>query len=160
MTRPRTTRRTTLVALALAATIVVVPPGCILGSPVAAFSGEPYGMTRDDWDAVGGARRPILGGHPVLAAIDLPFAFVLDTGFLPIALIVWGIKALGDGGDEHDHGPDADHTHDGDEDHDHVPDEEEAPAPAAARDPDLHMHGDGYQHSHDGGAEPHSHDGN
>jgi hypothetical protein len=36
---------------------------------------------------------------------------VLDTGFLPISLLMWGILSLGEGGDD----PDAD-RHD---DHDH-----------------------------------------
>src|SRR5688500_14237309 len=112
------TKAASLVALTLTVAVALAP-GCIFGSPVAAFSGEPYGMTRDDWSAIGGARPPIWGGHPVFAAIDLPFAFVLDTGFLPISLLIWGIKALGDGKDEHDHGEDADHTHEGDADHDH-----------------------------------------
>jgi uncharacterized protein YceK len=145
---------TSLLALTLTAAVALAP-GCIFGSPVSAFSGEPYGMTRDDWSAIGGARPPIWGGHPVFAAMDLPFAFVLDTGFLPIALIVWGIKALGDGDDDHDHGPGADHTHEGDADHDHQPDDEQV---APARDPLQHLHGDGYQHTHEGGDLPHSHD--
>lgn len=96
-------RATTLIALALAGTLAL-GPGCIIGSPVAAFSGEPYGMTIDDIDAMGGAKKPIWGGRPVLAAIDLPFAAVLDTAFLPIALIFWGISALVGGGSDPDHG--------------------------------------------------------
>lgn len=105
---------------------LALAPGCILGSPVAAFSGEPYGMTRDDVEAIGGERWPIWGGHPVMAAVDIPFAAVLDTAFLPISLIVWGLSALGDGGeDEHGHGDDGhDHDH-GDDGHDHADGEPE-----------------------------------
>lgn len=118
----RTLRRAA-VCLAVA---LALSPGCILGSPVAAFSGEPYGMTIDDAEAIGGERWPIWGGHPVMAAIDIPFAAVLDTAFLPISLLFWGISALGDGGDDgHGHGHDdhghADdgHSHDDGEDHGH-----------------------------------------
>lgn len=111
-------RRLTLLTLCLAGALALAP-GCILGSPVAAFSGEPYGMTRDDASAIGGERWPIWGGHPVMAAIDIPFAAVLDTAFLPISLIVWGISALGDdGGHGHGHGDDG-HDHDDGDDHDH-----------------------------------------
>lgn len=117
---------------------LALPPGCIFGSPVAAFSGEPYGMTRDDVSAINGKRGPIWGGRPVLAAIDLPFAAVLDTGFLPIALIFWGISALV-GGDEHDHG------HGGGRGYSREPEEEE------------HSHDDGTEHSHGDGSDSHSH---
>src|SRR5690606_20732818 len=105
---------------------LVLGPGCILGSPVAAFSGEPYGMTRDDASAIGGEHWPIWGGHPVMAAIDIPFAAVLDTAFLPFALIFWGITAIGDdGGDgghdhEHDHGDGEYDHHHGDGEYDHA----------------------------------------
>jgi uncharacterized protein YceK len=152
-----------VLALTVAAAVALAP-GCIFGSPIAAFSGEPYGMTRDDWSAIGGKRQPIWGGHPVFAAIDLPFAFVLDTGFLPISLIVWGLKALGDGGEDdghghgHSHGEGEDHSHDDDDadDHEHGA-EPEGEGPQAARD-DLHSHGDGYQHRHEGGHLPHTHE--
>lgn len=156
----RRTTTTSALLLTLAATVALVP-GCIFGSPVAAFSGEPYGMTRDDWSAIGGARQPIWGGHPVFAGIDLPFAFVLDTGFLPISLLIWGIKALADGGDDdrgghgHSHGDgEADHRHDDDEQDDH----EHGDADTGPAESDLHSHGDGYQHRHEGGHLPHTHE--
>ena len=107
---PHNTPRT-LLTLTLCLTLLVAP-GCIVGSPVSAISGEPYGMTRDDVGAIGGKKRPIWGGHPVAAAIDLPFAFVLDTVFLPISLLIWGIKALAgsdDRDDGHSHGHDDEH---------------------------------------------------
>lgn len=131
-------RRRFLLGIALALT-VALPPGCIFGSPVAAFSGEPYGMTRDDWSAIGGKRGPVWGGHPVVAAIDLPFAAVLDTAFLPIALIFWGISAAVGGGDDHGHGRDGGGGRYSDEE------EEE------------HSHDDGEEHSHGDGDEPHEH---
>ncbi|MCO5170146.1 MAG: YceK/YidQ family lipoprotein [Planctomycetes bacterium] len=116
MASPRP-RATTLIALVLTCALTLAP-GCIIGSPVAAFSGEPYGMTIDDIDAIGGEKKPIWGGRPVLAAIDLPFAAVLDTAFLPIALLFWGISALVGGGSDPDHGHG--HRHDDDEpDHTH-----------------------------------------
>jgi uncharacterized protein YceK len=131
-------RRRILLGIVLV-TSLALPPGCIFGSPVAAFSGEPYGMTRDDVSAMGGKRGPIWGGRPVLAAIDLPFAAILDTGFLPIALIFWGLSALVGGGDEHDHG------HGGGRGYSHDDEEEE------------HTHDDGSEHSHGDGSEPHTH---
>ena len=83
---------------------VAVGPGCLLGSPLAAFSGEPYGMTIDDIGALGGRNGKIWSGAPVLAFLDLPLAAVLDTGFLPISLIMWGILSIsGAGGDDGDH---------------------------------------------------------
>lgn len=114
-----TSRSTKLLAACLVASLAL-GPGCILGSPVAAFSGEPYGMTRDDASAIGGERWPIWGGHPVMAAIDIPFAAVLDTAFLPIALIMWGITSLADGGDGHGHGHGHGDGHHGDGEHDHA----------------------------------------
>lgn len=126
---PSRRRARVLVALALSAPLFL-GKGCLIGSPVAAFSGEPYGMTRDDVDALGGRRSAIWGRAPWAAAIDLPFAFVLDTGFLPISLLVWAIVALAGGGDEHGD-PDADEFDDeesgggrdrdgeADRDHDH-----------------------------------------
>jgi uncharacterized protein YceK len=139
-----TTRRT-LLALTLT---VALAPGCIIGSPSAAISGEPYGWTVEDWRGLTGDRRSAWRDHSVLAAIDLPFAAVLDTAFLPISLIIWGLSAAFGGGDEgeaHDHG-DGMHTHDDD-------DEGHTHAPAG----ELHSHGEGYQHTHEDGATPHSH---
>ena len=86
----------------LLALSLIVTPGCILGSPLAAFSGEPYGMVIDDVEAIQGRKKRIWSGAPAFAVIDIPFAFVLDTGLLPISLIMWGILALG-GDDKHDH---------------------------------------------------------
>lgn len=123
--------KTRLLCLALAASLLVTP-GCLIGSPVAAFSGEPYGMTVDDWMALGGRKGRIWSDAPVFAAIDLPFAFVLDTAFLPISLIMWGITAAA--------GPSADYD---DDDHEHD-------------DHDDHEHEHGRRHSH-GGGEPHEH---
>jgi uncharacterized protein YceK len=104
------------------------PAGCLIGSPVAAVSGEPYGMTVDDVRALQGKKGRIWSGAPIFAGIDLPFAFVLDTGFLPISLVVWGILWLASDEEEgddhgHDHG---EGTHDhGDGPHSHAegPDE-------------------------------------
>ncbi|MEZ6184542.1 MAG: YceK/YidQ family lipoprotein [Planctomycetota bacterium] len=146
------TRRLLGLALALA----LGPVGCIIGSPVAAFSGEPWGMTRDDWSALGGRERgPIWGGAPVFAAIDLPFAFVLDTGFLPISGLIWLIRLAADGDDDgghgHSHGDgehDHDHDGDGESDHTHV-DDEDFVDPTAS----THTHADGTTHAHD---EPHA----
>jgi len=121
----------------LLAITLALPPGCILGSPVAAFSGEPYGMTRDDVSAMGGKKGPIWGGHPVVAAIDLPFAAVLDTGFLPIALIFWGLSAAFGDGSDHGHGGGGRYS-----------DEEE----------EEHTHDDGEEHTHSHGGETHAHD--
>ena len=98
--------RTRVLALVLAGWVLVLP-GCIMGSPLAAISGEPYGMVRGDVRALSGKKQAIWAGAPLFAAIDLPFAAVLDTAFLPISLLVWGIKALGDDDpepDDHDHG--------------------------------------------------------
>jgi uncharacterized protein YceK len=76
-------------------------PGCLLGSPLAAISGKPYGMTRDDIKAISSKKRgPIWSGAPVFAAIDLPFAFVLDTAFAPIALPIWALSSDDDEGDD------------------------------------------------------------
>lgn len=125
-----------LLGLALVLTLAL-PPGCIFGSPVAAFSGEPYGMTRDDLSALDGKRGPIWGGRPVLAAIDLPFAAILDTGFLPIALIFWGISAAVGGGDDHGHGGGG--------------------RGYSRDDGEEHTHDDGEEHTHGDGDEPHSH---
>lgn len=144
-TRPRLT--SLLVPALLGA--LVLGPGCVMGSPVAAFSGEPYGMTRDDVAAIGGDRWPIWGGHPVMAAIDIPFAAVLDTAFLPIALIVWGLSSLAGGGEDPDHG----HSHGRGDDHDHGHGDE----PHSHDDRHHHSHGDGYSHSHEGGDRPHEH---
>lgn len=97
------------IAFALVAVLVLVLPGCLLGSPLAAIGGEVYGQTRDDITAVTTDKKgPIWSGAPVFAAIDLPMAFVLDTAFLPISLIAWAIvSASDDDGDEwelKDHG--------------------------------------------------------
>lgn len=97
-------------------------PGCLLGSPLAAFSGEPYGMTIDDIGALGGKNGKIWSDAPVLAFFDLPIAAVLDTALLPFSLIMWGILSIGGGDDEEDHGHGHDHddghTHEGDDDDD------------------------------------------
>ncbi|RMG16810.1 MAG: YceK/YidQ family lipoprotein [Planctomycetota bacterium] len=90
-------RRLLVLALCLS---LAVGPGCILGSPLAAVSGEPYGMVRDDVKALQGKNGPIWAGAPFFAALDLPVAFCLDTAFLPLALITWGIYALGEDEDE------------------------------------------------------------
>lgn len=103
-------------AAALVAVALLISPGCVLGSPMAAFSGEPFGMTVDDVRALQGKRSAIWYGAPFFAAIDLPFAVVLDTAFLPISLVAWTINAIaGDDDDDHDH--DHDHGHG----HDHAP---------------------------------------
>lgn len=86
----------------------------MIGSPLAAVSGEPYGMTVDDVRAMQGKRGRIWSGAPFFAAIDIPFAAVLDTAFLPFSLLVWGIKSLGSD-DEGDH----DHDHDHGDGHGH-----------------------------------------
>ena len=88
-------------AAVVVAALLLLTPGCLLGSPMAAFSGEPYGMTVDDVRALQGKRSAIWYGAPVFAVLDLPVAFVLDTALLPIALVVWVIHAIA--GDEHDH---------------------------------------------------------
>ncbi len=110
-----------LINLLLALTLVALP-GCLLGSPLAAFSGEPYGMVRDDIKAISTNKKgPIWRGAPVFAAIDLPIAFVLDTAFLPIALPIWAILSVGEDDEDwidedasqgraHDHGGTS-HTH-------------------------------------------------
>lgn len=144
------TMRYTLLALLLSLAVAVAPGGCIIGSPSAAISGEPYGWTVEDWRGATGDRKSAWRDHSVLAAIDLPFAAVLDTALLPISLILMGIFALADGDEDeegrHDHG-DGPHTHDGDEDHTHDEGGRE-----------VHSHGEGYQHSHEDGARPHSHE--
>lgn len=80
--------------------IVFLTPGCLVGSPLSAFSGEPYGMVRDDIKALSGQNGPIWSGAPAFAVIDIPFAAVLDTGLLPISLIMWLILHAGGGDDE------------------------------------------------------------
>ncbi|MGE0711551.1 MAG: YceK/YidQ family lipoprotein [Planctomycetota bacterium] len=83
-------RRRTSALLALALVLcAALTPGCIVGSPLSAFSGEPYGMTIDDVHALQGRKTAIWAEAPFFAAIDIPFAAVLDTGFLPIAAIMW-----------------------------------------------------------------------
>lgn len=106
--------------------IVLLMPGCLVGSPLAAFSGEPYGMVRDDLRAMDGRNGPIWAGAPVFAAIDIPFAFVLDTALFPIGGIMWLLLHAGeeDEGDEF-----------GDEDYD---DDK----------PRRHRHEDGTVHTH------------
>ena len=102
----------------LLAGIVFLAPGCVVGSPLAAFSGEPYGMVRDDVRAIGGRNGPIWAGAPVFAVIDIPFAFVLDTGLLPISGIMWLILHAGEdaeeegfGEEEYDDGKPRRHRH-------------------------------------------------
>ena len=105
----------------LALGLVCAGPGCLIGSPVAAISGEPYGMTRDDVRAIQGKRGHIWSGAPGFAVVDIVFAAVLDTAFLPVSLLIWGIKALAsddEGDDDHDEGQP--HTHgEGGEPHTH-----------------------------------------
>lgn len=97
--RRRQTRK--LIPFALA-TVLIGMPGCIIMSPVGAFTGHPYGMTIDDVEAMQGKKAPLWGGHPFLAAIDLPFAAVLDTALLPLSLPMWGLRVLiGDDGHAH-----------------------------------------------------------
>lgn len=93
----RARRRVLALSLSIA---LVVAPGCVVGSPLAAFSGEPYGMTLDDVASLQGRKGRIWSGAPAFAAIDLPFAAVLDTGLLPISLPIWAIRALASDGDE------------------------------------------------------------
>lgn len=81
------------------------PAGCLIGSPVAAISGEPYGMTIDDAKSLQGKKGRIWSGAPFFAAVDIPFAAVLDTAFLPISLLVWGIRALASDEGEDDTDP-------------------------------------------------------
>lgn len=86
-TRRRTAR--SLLCLLLAG-VLITSPGCLIMSPVGAFTGAgPYAMVIDDIEAIQGKKAPVWAGRPVLAGIDLPFAFVLDTAFLPIACITW-----------------------------------------------------------------------
>lgn len=119
--RRRARGLTLVLALALLA-----QPGCLIGSPAAMIAGEPYGMTRDDVSALGGRKGRIWSGAPVFAAVDLPFAAVLDTAFLPITMIVWGLKALA-GSDDHDAGH-------GDEGHQHTEEKREFEARGGAAD--------------------------
>lgn len=125
--------KTRLLCLALAASLLVTP-GCLIGSPVAAFSGEPYGMTVDDWMALGGRKGRIWSDAPVFAAVDLPFAFVLDTAFLPISLIMWGLTSAADPSED-DYDDEEDAAHDEDHEHEH-------------EDGTHHSHGDGEPHEH------------
>jgi uncharacterized protein YceK len=81
--------------------MVLLSPGCIVGSPLAAITGEPYGMTIDDVKALQGRNGRIWSSAPFFAAVDIPFAAVLDTAFLPISLLMWGILTLAGGGDHH-----------------------------------------------------------
>ena len=144
------TRTRRAVWITLACALALGPSGCLLGSPVAAFSGEPWGMFRDDIDALSGKKAPIWGGNPVAAAIDLPFAFVLDTGLLPISGLIWLIRLpFGGGGHSHGHG-DGDHDHDeADHDHDEAPSELAHDDDGHAHGPDTHTHDDGTAHAHD-----------
>lgn len=103
MSPPRPPRQPSRARIGLGVLLVVgcaLLPGCLLGSPAAAVSGEPYGMVIDDVKAMAGRNGPIWAGAPVFAFFDLPVAFALDTGFLPIALVVWAVKAISGGGDE------------------------------------------------------------
>ena len=60
-----------------------------MGSPLAAISGAPFGMVIEDVKALQGKKGKIWSGAPVLAALDIPLAFVLDTAFLPISCLTW-----------------------------------------------------------------------
>jgi len=104
--------------------IVCFTPGCLVGSPLAAFSGEPYGMVRDDIKAISGQNGPIWAGAPAFAVFDIPLAAVLDTAFLPISCIMWLILHAGE-----------------DDDDDDFDDYEE-------RKPRRHRHEDGTVHTH------------
>jgi len=134
---PRKPART--LVLAVLALVLAGQPGCLVGSPLAAISGRLYGMTRDDVAAIRGTdKNAIWKGLPALAVIDIPFAFVLDTGFLPIALIFAGFDLLiGDEDHGHGTGP-GQHTHDDEKDAD---EDEEKP----------HTHEDGTTHTHGAG---------
>lgn len=110
-----------IVNLLLVLTVATLP-GCLLGSPLSAIAGEPYGMVRDDIKAITSNKKgPIWRGAPVFAAIDLPMAFVLDTALLPISLPIWAILSAGEEDEDwvtedasqgraHDHGGTS-HTH-------------------------------------------------
>ncbi len=93
-------RKTPLTLLLVA--IVCFTPGCLVGSPLSAFSGEPYGMVRDDIKAIDGQNGPIWSGAPAFAVFDIPLAFVLDTAFLPISCLMWLILHAGEGDDDED----------------------------------------------------------
>lgn len=86
-------------------------PGCLVCCPLAVVSAEPFGQTADDvyaikdksrrWedapdfvDGIRGRYRPYWEDHPVLAALELPFAFATDLAFLPLAIVAWGIHGL------------------------------------------------------------------
>lgn len=95
-------RRVPLVAaLALVASLFLLS-GCVLGSPLAAFSGEPYGMVIDDVKALQGRNGRIWSKAPFFAVIDIPFAAVLDTAFLPISCIMWLILPSDHEDSDHD----------------------------------------------------------
>lgn len=96
-------RRSRFLLCPLLALLVVLSPGCIVGSPLAAFSGEPYGMVIDDVKAIQGRNGRIWSQAPAFAVFDIPFAFVLDTGFLPISCLMWLILHAGDGDDGGDY---------------------------------------------------------
>jgi uncharacterized protein YceK len=96
-------RRAHLLQRTLAGALIVTLPGCLLGSPLAAISGEPYGMVIDDVKALSGKNGRIWSKAPFFAAIDLPIAFCLDTALLPLSLPIWGIMAL-IGDEEEDRG--------------------------------------------------------
>lgn len=83
--------------------LLLCAPGCIVGSPLAAFSGEPYGMVIDDVKAIQGRNGRIWSGAPAFAVFDIPFAAVLDTGLLPISCLMWLILHAGEGGDDDDY---------------------------------------------------------
>ena len=87
MTARRSPRRAK--GLVIAALLLV--PGCVIGSPLAAVGGKPYGMTSDDVQAIRGERDAFWSHAPILAGLDLPFAAVLDTALLPLALVMWAI---------------------------------------------------------------------
>lgn len=114
--------KTPLILLLVA--IVSFTPGCLIGSPLSAFSGEPYGMVRDDIKAIDGQNGPIWSGAPAFAVFDIPLAFVLDTAFLPISCLMWLILHAGE-----------------DDDDEEFDDYEE-------RKPRRHRHEDGTVHTH------------
>lgn len=98
-------RRSGRLLCSLLVLLVALAPGCVIGSPLAAFSGEPYGMVIDDVRALQGRNGRIWSQAPAFAVIDIPFAFVLDTGLLPISAIMWLILHAGESDDDDDDEP-------------------------------------------------------